>query len=233
MRHSGAALKQGFSRIEYQMRNAKAASFNALTATLPKGASDVYYRDIIGNISTSHVRPGRESTLMEIETRFPLFGGWKTEWYQGYNVPASPYLSTNENGSFTITFDANIPFPELPIEDYTLKVVLPEGATIESVTAPFPHTVTQSRRFTYLDGPFAGRPIAVIKPTGTIVSSGTYSGTFTVTYHLPPFSIMYKLGYLIIAFLAAFALFALTSRLDLSLGPSARALAVAGDKKRN
>lgn len=44
---------------------------------------DVYYRDILGNITTSHVRRQQGSTLVELEMRFPMLGGWKNEFYWG------------------------------------------------------------------------------------------------------------------------------------------------------
>lgn len=70
--HTGAALKQGFSRIDYQMRNAKGSSFERLTASLPQDATDLYYRDIIGNISTSHVRQEKSRVLFEVRTTHRL-----------------------------------------------------------------------------------------------------------------------------------------------------------------
>lgn len=54
LKHAGAVLKGGFSRFEYQARRgAPSPSFRSLTASLPAQAHDIYYRDQIGNISTS------------------------------------------------------------------------------------------------------------------------------------------------------------------------------------
>lgn len=64
---------------------------------LPSSARDVYYRDEIGNISTSNLREGDEHVEMEIRPRFPLFGGWKTHYYIGYNVPSYQYLYNRGN----------------------------------------------------------------------------------------------------------------------------------------
>lgn len=50
-------------------------------------ASDIYYRDNIGNVSTSTVRHRLGGVDLSLLTRFPLYGGWKTSWYQGYNLP--------------------------------------------------------------------------------------------------------------------------------------------------
>lgn len=37
----------------------------------------MYFRDEIGNISTSHARFGLANTEVELRPRYPLFGGWK------------------------------------------------------------------------------------------------------------------------------------------------------------
>lgn len=57
--HAGARLVGGFSRIDYQMMRpgpGATPSFKTLVATLPAQASNIYYRDQIGNISTSAVK---------------------------------------------------------------------------------------------------------------------------------------------------------------------------------
>lgn len=59
---------------------------------LPAAATDVYYRDEIGNISTSHMRVLSDSVELDLRPRFPLFGGWKTHYVLGYNVPSYEYL---------------------------------------------------------------------------------------------------------------------------------------------
>ena len=59
---------------------------------LPASAADVYYRDEIGNISTSNLLALDDSVELEIRPRFPLFGGWQTRFYVGYNVPSYEYM---------------------------------------------------------------------------------------------------------------------------------------------
>ncbi|CAN0480393.1 unnamed protein product, partial [Ectocarpus sp. 8 AP-2014] len=49
--------------------------------------SDIYYRDNIGNISTSAVRHNLGGVELSVLSRFPMYGGWKNAWYQGYNLP--------------------------------------------------------------------------------------------------------------------------------------------------
>ena len=71
---------------------------------LPAAARDIYYRDEIGNISTSHLREMDDSVELELRPRFPLFGGWKTHYYIGYNVPSYQYLYNSGSYHFSIIF---------------------------------------------------------------------------------------------------------------------------------
>ncbi|KAF3536439.1 hypothetical protein F2Q69_00024192 [Brassica cretica] len=67
--HGGARHKGVFSRVDYQSRRSisGSSSFNALLAVLPPKVNSVYYRDDIGNISTSHLRTGFKKDLLDIE----------------------------------------------------------------------------------------------------------------------------------------------------------------------
>jgi len=59
----------------------------------------MYYTDDIGNISTSNayrdVKGG--AVKLNIQPRFAIFGGWKTNWVLGYNFPTYHYLYQDEN----------------------------------------------------------------------------------------------------------------------------------------
>lgn len=54
------------ARLEYQFRQAVSgvASFKHLLAMLPPRVHSVYYRDEIGNISSSHLRIGSQKVLI-------------------------------------------------------------------------------------------------------------------------------------------------------------------------
>src|ERR1700761_2673872 len=56
------------------------------------------FSDTNGNISTSAMRVHKDLVELDLRPRFPLFGGWKTHYTIGYNVPSFEYLfNTNEN----------------------------------------------------------------------------------------------------------------------------------------
>ena len=93
-------------------------------------ASDVYYRDDIGNISTSALRFLEDSVEVELRPRFPLFGGWKTHYVLGYNVPSYEYLfSKGDNFVLNMRLLDHI-FDDMLVEDLTLKIILPEGSQV-------------------------------------------------------------------------------------------------------
>merc|ERR1711928_71505 len=73
MYHTGAKLKGSFSRFEYQREQSGVSSVKAFKTLLPPSASDVYYRDEIGNISTSNLREEDDGVELELRPRFPLF----------------------------------------------------------------------------------------------------------------------------------------------------------------
>ena len=64
----GAALKGPFSRYDYQ-RNSGVSSVKGFTTLLPAAAQDLYYRDEIGNISTSNARSEEDFVSLEIRPR--------------------------------------------------------------------------------------------------------------------------------------------------------------------
>ena len=127
MEHSGAKLKGQFSRIDLshgQMNLDKTAVVQSFNVPLSAGVSDVYFRDDIGNVSTSRFIDG----YLELTPRFPLFGGWIYTWFHGFNAPMTNFL---KSGGGMLVFQAPVVegIENSPIEDFTLKVILPEGAS--------------------------------------------------------------------------------------------------------
>jgi oligosaccharyltransferase complex subunit alpha (ribophorin I) len=128
LKHDGAQLDEEFSRIKYQMPPhilEQTNVLNKLVFQLPKEASDVYYRDEVGNVSTSAYFNG----VLELQPRFPLFGGWKTTWYTGYNAPLKNFVKKYK-GEYILKaqFVENVQ-DNMAVDDVQLKVILPEGAT--------------------------------------------------------------------------------------------------------
>jgi len=130
LQHDGARLKGTFSRFEYQRnRNQAPAHVPLLVQYLPADAQDVYYRDEIGNITSSFLFQDGETSKLELVPRFPLFGGWKTGFYMGYNLPLSGYLFTdyNDGSRYVLNITFSINFDDVVIDDETVRIILPEG----------------------------------------------------------------------------------------------------------
>uniref|UniRef100_A0A5B7BBE4 Dolichyl-diphosphooligosaccharide--protein glycosyltransferase subunit 1 n=1 Tax=Davidia involucrata TaxID=16924 RepID=A0A5B7BBE4_DAVIN len=165
--HGGAQSKGEFSRLDYQARPhvRGASAFKNLIAKFPPRAHSVYYRDEIGNISTSHLWGDSKKTQLEIEPRYPMFGGWRTTFTIGYGLPLQDFLFQSEGKRFlNITFGC--PMNDVVIDNLIVKVVLPEGSRDISVSVPFPVKQWQETKFSHLD--MVGRPVVVLEKTNAV-----------------------------------------------------------------
>ncbi|CAG5136260.1 unnamed protein product [Candidula unifasciata] len=161
VRHTGATLKGPFSRFDYQRQQDGYASVKQFKTSLPASAHDVYYRDEIGNISTSNLRESDESVEVELRPRFPLFGGWKTRYILGYNVPSYEYLfNKGDHYALKIRFIDHI-YDDMVVDEVLLKIILPEGAKDIQLKVPFDvERRGDDVHYTYLDT--LGRPVVVL-----------------------------------------------------------------------
>eukprot|EP00899_Mesostigma_viride_P011028 jgi/Mesvir1/19927/Mv13195-RA.1 len=194
MRHGGAKHKGTFSRLDYQRNPAAngAASFNGLRATLPGTVHSVYYRDGIGNISTSGLRmnPGADADL-EIAPRFPLFGGWSTEFTLGYSLPLSSAVFHAPRGSpagLVLNISLSSPFQDVSIQELELRIVLPEGASpVSHVVKHVIGQVAASRdvKYSYLDT--SGRPVLVLRLANLVED---HNQPLLVYYDFSPLSLL-------------------------------------------
>ncbi|KAJ8361107.1 hypothetical protein SKAU_G00176320 [Synaphobranchus kaupii] len=161
LRHTGAVLKGPFSRYDYQRQSDSGiSSVKSFKTILPASAQDVYYRDEIGNISTSHLLILEDSVEVEVRPRFPLFGGWKTHYIIGYNLPSYEYLYTlGDQYALKMRLVDHV-YDDQVIDLLTVKLILPEGARNVHVDTPYPiNRVKDQLHYTYLDT--FGRPVLV------------------------------------------------------------------------
>lgn len=216
LEHSGATLKGGFSRYDYQRNQKMGNSFRAITGYLPNHAYDLYYRDQIGNISTSNVREGDNGLISwEVQPRFPMFGGWQTDFYIGYNLPAADYISTSYDDSsihvLNITFGSS--FPQIGVDDAEIHIVLPEFVSDVKFVTPFEvDSVDHVTKLTYLDT--TGRHVVVIRKANIVRN---HNEKFQVVYRFSRTSMLQEPLLLIIAFMFFFLASIVYVRIDLSL----------------
>jgi len=165
--HAGAKLKGPFSRFDYMRKQGGSSSVKSFKTLLPSAAADVYYRDEIGNISTSNLRlPGKKNrdtdpVELELRPRFPLFGGWKTHYTIGYNVPVYQYLF-NKGSDYLLNMRlVDHIYDDQFVESATIKIILPEHSTNIEFTAPYQvDRKPNELHYTYLDT--VGRPVIVV-----------------------------------------------------------------------
>lgn len=216
--HNGARLKGVFSRYDFQ-RNPTAAksAVRQLRQYLPAAASDIYYRDEIGNISSSaitHVKG--KGVSLQLVPRYVLFGGWKASFCVGYNAPLNSFL-TQEEGVDDM-FMLNVSFYDswktsIPTEDFEFRVVLPEGATDIEFHAPFDvDSSTISTRFTYLDT--TGRPVLTVRKKRVL---SDYNVPVQITYKFASTNMIHEPLLLIGAFFTFCLAVIVYSRVSLSL----------------
>ncbi|EMS47419.1 hypothetical protein CFC21_068757 [Triticum aestivum] len=175
--HGGARLKGEFSRLDYQSRPYArgVSSFRHLIARLPARAHSIYYRDEIGNISTSHLWSDSKKTQLEIEPRFPLFGGWQTTFTIGYGLPLQDFVFSADGKRFlNITFGS--PMEEILIEKLIVKV-----------------------KYSHLD--IAGRPVLVLEKPDVIPEHNLH---FQVYYKFNNISLLIEPMMLITGFFLLF-----------------------------
>ncbi|CAH8370929.1 unnamed protein product [Eruca vesicaria subsp. sativa] len=217
--HRGAQLKGEFSRLEYQDRpNPQGVSaLRHLLARLPPRAHSIYYRDDIGNISTSQMQSDSKKTEVLIEPRFPLFGGWKTFFTIGYGLPLSDFLFASEGKRFLdISFGS--PMLDLVTEKLIVQVVLPEGSKDISVTTPF--AVKQSHEIKYSHLDIAGRPVVVLEKNNVVPD---HNQKIQVYYKFSNINLLSEPLMLITGFFVLFITCIIYTRADFSISKSSAA----------
>ncbi|KAK6160856.1 hypothetical protein DH2020_004237 [Rehmannia glutinosa] len=214
--HAGAELTGEFSRLDYQARPhvRGASALRNLIAKLPPRAHSIYYRDEIGNISTSNVWSDSAKTLLEIEPRYPVFGGWRTSFTIGYGLPLRDFLFQSEGKRF-LNISFGCPMTDVIVENLTVKVVLPEGSKDVSVSVPFPVKQSQETKFSHLD--MFGRPVIVLEKTNVVPEHNQY---FQVYYRFSNLSLLTEPSMLIFGFFLFFVACIVYTHADFTISKS-------------
>ncbi|GAA5985222.1 hypothetical protein JCM10908_002574 [Rhodotorula pacifica] len=155
--NAGPELDGQFARIDFQkasmMRRQGITSIPSLSISLPPSASNPYFYDVVGNVSTSNFRPGaspsstgiqqqkkRVPSLLELKPRYPLLGGWNYSFTIGYDLPLGEFVRTRKEGGGK--YIAAVPFltptKDVAVDSARVEIRLPEGARDIHVRTPFP-----------------------------------------------------------------------------------------------
>ncbi|KAJ1519740.1 hypothetical protein ONE63_004996 [Megalurothrips usitatus] len=214
LEHTGATLKGSFSRYEYQRESGSGlSSVKSFKTILPASATDAYYRDDIGNISTSNMRVMSDAVELNLRPRFPLFGGWRTHYVVGYNVPSYEYLyNSGDQYILKIRFIDHI-FDDMVVDDAVTRIILPEGANNIQVKTPYPiNRLSDSLHFTYLDT--TGRPVVALHKTNLVEH---HIQDLEISYNFPRLLMLQEPLLLIAALFLLFVLVIIYVRLDFTI----------------
>ncbi|CAB0009570.1 unnamed protein product [Nesidiocoris tenuis] len=214
LEHTGAVLKGPFSRYDFQREmQSGLSSVKSFKTVLPASATDAYYRDEIGNISTSHMRIMADSVELDLRPRFPLFGGWKTHYVLGYNVPSYEYLfNSGDNYKLKIRVLDHI-FDDMVVDELITKVILPEGA--ENINLVTPYSMTRhpdTRHSTYLDT--KGRPVITVSKRNLVEN---HIQALELDYVYPRILMLQEPVLVALALYALFLLVIVYVRMDFSI----------------
>lgn len=107
----------------------------SMAAILPVSARNVVYKDPIGNVSTSNFRREQQRAVLQITPRYPLFGGWRFTWLQGYDIPLSDSVTkTKRDDEYSFKVPVSPSIRDISVGVLKVKVILPEGATYHRLT---------------------------------------------------------------------------------------------------
>lgn len=116
---------------------------------LPAHATDPYYYDVIGNVSTSNFRPSpppsvfsstvkrrnaaqqgeQGGSVLEMRPRYPIAGGWNYTFTVGWDAPLGDSLKVAKGGEYVVGVPFLTGLTEVAVRDVEFTVILPEGAT--------------------------------------------------------------------------------------------------------
>jgi oligosaccharyltransferase complex subunit alpha (ribophorin I) len=136
----------------------------------------------------------------------------------GYNLPAENYLGTDQQNSkvYVLNVPFSVNFDNAAIDEITVRVILPEGATDIEVHTPFPIDGKSSdTHYTYLDT--SGRPVLIVNKKNIVAE---HNRNFQVTYRFSQMSLFQEPFLLIVAFFLFFLFIMVYVRLEFNIGPT-------------
>ncbi|KDQ64495.1 hypothetical protein JAAARDRAFT_166801 [Jaapia argillacea MUCL 33604] len=220
LHNAGPRLKGHFSRLQHQTQsyyNRPAPHvLSWATLLLPAGISNVYYYDLIGNVSTSRLRTApsppkglsqaalnNHFSTLEIRPRYPLMGGWNYSFTLGWDAPLGDSAVWDaKTGKYILGVPVMTLIPGAVVDEAEVKIVLPEGASDIEFFAPFPAlSNTLSTHISYLDT--TGRPAVTFEYKDL---TDKHTGTIYITYKVPFLAHLKKPIAVGMAFFALFSL---------------------------
>ena len=226
VKNEAAKLHGEFSRIPFSVRDQmgdkspfKVDGYaETLGAIFSKHAYNIHYYDVIGNISTSVAKRAASERYIsaELGPRFPLLGGWRTEFSLSHVLPTKKAVGY-EGEKFTLTFPFNHPLVKYFTDSLEFEVLLPEGAYDVEISAP--RKISQDKityRRDWLDTPLVGgHTVLRFRATSPflIPEKEALNYKLTISYRLSFFAHVRPALLLVFYALVAFASLGLIARL--------------------
>ena len=211
----GAKLIGEFGRIDYdEGYTGGKNAMKKIRATLPLRSWGLWYRDEIGNVSTSAARREMNDVDLELTPRFPILGGWKSNYDIGYNLPTKFHVKTNNKGNYMVNLTFGMPYTNMLARNYTVKIILPEGADNIKVKLPIEtsYQVDYDKEYGCLD--LFGRKSVIIKLNNMY---DVYNTNIFITYDYQWLMLFVKPLILIVYFIILFVVLIIYNRANISL----------------
>lgn len=216
--HNGAKLKGPFSRYDYQRdTNSNHHSIKSYKTMLPAAAYNIYYRDSNGNISTSTVRPRKDWIELELRPRFPLFGGWRSSYTLGYNIPSYQYLYKKGGNQYVLSMRLlDHIYDDMFVEELETNVVLPVGVKNVKLSTPYEvKRLEDGKTHKYLDN--LGRLVIRLKKNNLVEQ---HIQDLEITYEWDTITLIHEPLLLALALFVLFIIVIIYVRLDFSINKS-------------
>lgn len=212
----GAKLIGEFGRVDYDDYGSRGGknALKSISATLPLRSWGLWYRDEIGNISTSNAKREWNNVALTLFPRFPILGGWKSNYDIGYNLPSKFHVTTNQQGNYMVNLTFGMPYKDMLAKNYTVKVILPESADNIKVNLPINahYEISYDKEYGCLD--LFGRKSIIITLNNMY---DVYNTNFFISYDYQWTMLFVKPIILIIYFLILFTIMIIYSRANISL----------------
>ena len=211
----GAKLIGEFGRIDYdEGYTGGKNAMKKIRATLPLRSWGLWYRDEIGNVSTSAARRQMNDVDLELTPRFPILGGWKSNYGIGYNLPTKFHVKTNNKGNYMVNLTFGMPYTNMLARNYTVKIILPEGADNIKVKLPIEtsYQVDYDKEYGCLD--LFGRKSVIIKLNNMY---DVYNTNIFITYDYQWLMLFLKPLIIIVYFIILFVVLIIYNRANISL----------------
>lgn len=136
--NNAAELIDGFARVDLFLNRNTMRSTHAIAAmevTLEEDAQDIYYTDLVGNVSTSRV----VGEKLYLKPRYPVYGGWNYNFTIGWTNTLSQFLSKVSSEDYSLTVPLINGPSDVVYDNVDLTFYLPEGAEVVDVRSDFPY----------------------------------------------------------------------------------------------